>query len=195
MLKSFASSKPDVARQDRAVRIADALKDPSLEIRMQFLGAVLPMFNNFEKLFQSSDVMITVLHAEMTELLKNLLVQYVRPEKLENVTTVRQLLAVDYESLTNQVCDDELPIGNSTRKTIKEYKLSHGDKKRFFLDVRKFLTVATKKLIHYLPLENRVLQDLQCIGPSAQKLPESSYRSVIVRFCHKNRYVYMLFLT
>ena len=45
LVKELRVKQPDVARQERAVRIADALKDPSLEIRMQFPEAVLPMLN------------------------------------------------------------------------------------------------------------------------------------------------------
>lgn len=173
---SLGKNHPDVIKQDRTKCIMQHLNDPNMFVKLCFLQAVLPQFERFEKLFQAQGSRIHLLHAEMCELLRNLMAQFVSPKKLEDATTACCLLKIDF-GRENQLSDNNLAIGKETAAALKELEMKEGDKKLFHLAVRAFYKTATEKLIHYLPLENQLLLDMKCLQPEKQK-QGSSLRAI-----------------
>ena len=51
--KDLKISKPQLAKQPRALRIMDALNDPVIEAKMKFLSAVLPQFESLKNYFKA----------------------------------------------------------------------------------------------------------------------------------------------
>ena len=120
---SFLPKKhANVVKQERTKRIVGCLQDPALHLKLLFLQAVLPQFHNFEKVFQSQGCKVHLLYAEFYELLKQTMAQFLKPEQLENVKSMKKLVSIDYAKIINQLPDHKLAIGHTCRETLTRCK-------------------------------------------------------------------------
>ena len=167
---------PEVCKQERAKKIKQHLDSDETLLKLNFLSSVLPIFQQFEKLFQAQDTQIHILHLEMVQLMQKVLAQFVKPEKLEGKSAGADLVGIDYKNVSNQLDSHKLAVGRAA--SIGLQKVTHETKKRFHMAVRKFYTTVTEKLFHYLPLDDPLLKDLVFLCPASQKL-DGSRRKVV----------------
>lgn len=165
--ENLKTENPHVAKQERTRKISKQLNDPVLYAKLCFLKASLPRLQKFEKLFQSNDTLVHVLHVEMFELVKNIMVDFLDPALLCNITTARQLVNIQYTDVQHHLKDGEIAIGDSTFQTLQ--RMTEGQRHSFILDVKKFYMTLVEKLLKYLPLECQVLEDLKSLCPVNSK--------------------------
>lgn len=157
-------------------RICTKLQTKSTLPELLFLQTVIPPFQEFLRLFQTQSPLIHVLYSEMQNLALKLLSRFMQPRIFEGKEGP-ELTTIDLSLRENQLDDHDLVIGEKTKAEIR--KLEHGDKKRFFLSVRKFYASVGKHLIDRLPFKNQLLQDLSCLQPGRRR--ELTTRQMIQR--------------
>ena len=161
-------------RSSRVVRVTAGLLNPINKCYYQFLSALLPLFNRFNVLFQSSKVNIHLVHAELHLFLKNFLGRFVKPVEIVGNNPTE----VDYLDSSVHLHDNNLFIGWNTRQTILSEDLE-GESclKTFFTNVRAFYIESCNQIIRRFPVNDPVLEGLTALSPS--KRQNSSVNSIL----------------
>ena len=76
-LSSYFESNDDVEKSGRVRNIHELLKSPLTQLTLRFLHFVLPLLNEFNKLFQTDKSQIGGMMEEMDRLLKKYLLKFV----------------------------------------------------------------------------------------------------------------------
>ena len=84
------------------------------EIYLLFYQSVLPMFTHFNLLLQREELCIYLLHDEMNGFLKKPCGTFWSSEEMRNVSQLQLL------NISDQVADDKLSIGFSTRQRLRQ---------------------------------------------------------------------------
>lgn len=167
-LRTFFSSLPSTEKKKKRVQdISSGLNSPDTIVYIHFITFALKPLKKFELQFQRSDVIINLLHANMTDLIGNTLTCFVKPEYVDNVKQMK-----DFQSIpeSQQLSDKDLLIGESSRQALRNDHLTAHQIFIFYERVRKFYHQLIKSFVHYLPLGRRLLQAVQFIDPSKTQL-------------------------
>ena len=77
---------------------------------------------------------------------------------------VNELLKVDSKNMDFQLNDDELDVGNETKKAINDLKQS-GKQRQCFLGIRSFFTAVAAYMQKSLELKNPIVEAMSCLQP------------------------------
>ena len=164
------------------------------EIYLLFFHAVLPCFNNFNRLLQQEEPLIYKLHEAQQRFLHKLASKFVKPSVIQVHKTAGLSFADLDVSLESQRDDVELGIGITTRATVmKLLKTGDVDSKKvdkFFDATRAFFATAYKYCVHWSPLDDEFLK--ACIFVDFGKRNDVSFRDIettIHSFTHINRHI------
>ena len=81
------------------------------KLTFSFLKFILPLMNDFNKIFQADESKVGVLVPEMTRLLKKLLCKFVKVRLIKDTP----LTDIDFASRENQLSDDLIAVGLDCR--------------------------------------------------------------------------------
>ncbi|CAF3425785.1 unnamed protein product [Rotaria sp. Silwood2] len=165
-----------IESNDKYKKIKILLNDNSTLVKFHFiLFLYRTLFKKVLVWLQQEQPLIHLLYGECYNLLRNLLLSFVKEETLKDKEGI-QLLSVSFELHNNQKNNIDIDIGESTRTCINN--LSVNEKVTFFQDVRQIYCTMTKELIKSLPINNDFLRHVQCLQPLARK--EQSSRTSIM---------------
>lgn len=165
-LLSYFKSHPDGEKPGRVKRILDRLDKPFTQLTLLFLQYVLPLLNDFNKVFQADGSKIGFLVPEMDRLLRKFLGKFVQLLHIRG----KNLREVEYHERQKQHDDEMLAVGMEARAFISENdELTPAELGNFFKEVRNFYRSATKKMLDKFPFEDKTLIDLQVLLPSARE--------------------------
>ena len=150
----------------RVVRVAQQLRDSEVKLLCHFISYAMKPLYKFSVAFQTSASRIGTLHSDVRSLLKSFMSNIVDPDILQSHDDVT---SVDYQSRSNQVCDDELGIATSTRLLLfgELEDTVHGTaiEKRFFTCVREFYVATISKMLKKFPFTESVIKELSFLDP------------------------------
>lgn len=159
-----------------AKRISAALNAPSTIVRLHFLKSVGSLYMKFLTFMQSDQPLIHLLYDELVELIRSLMARFVKPELIQGVSG-HSLCKVDLSKLDNLMSLETMKVGEETRKAIRDSKLKSSEVSLFQFDARKFLTLVVKYLVDRVPLDSKLLRNLQCLHP-LMRTEDSSGKSI-----------------
>ena len=152
-LRTYFLSKDE--SQARFKRLSLLFSQPVTEVYLLFYHAVLPVFTRFNLLLQQEDPCIHILHSQCVELLRKLLSKFVKVAVIKKAT---HLAEIDYHTKENQLTDDTLFIGFTTKQRLEKLKregeMSPSVEKKFFDGVRQSYEAATKSIFNKFPLND-----------------------------------------
>lgn len=94
-LRRFFSSLPSTEKKKKRVQdISSGLNSPDTIVYIHFITFALKPLKKFELQFQRSDVIIHLLHANMTDLIGNTLTCFVKPEYVDNVKQMKDFQSI-----------------------------------------------------------------------------------------------------
>ena len=142
-------------------RIVTTLINHTADVRFKclFLQSVIPIFSKFLCIFQSQAPQIHVLHDSLVELVKSVLLKFVKGETVEKYSF--DLTQVPYDDPAHQLTSEEI-------LSCAMWQTLGSSKKLFHLGVLKFLTTAMKHLLKTVPLNNKLLKDASILNPSSK---------------------------
>ena len=108
------------------------LTAPETIVQPCFLKSIKPVFDRFLQMFQIEGPLIHILHQAMLDLLKQVMSRFLKQSVVKE-RLVNELLKVDSKNMDFQLKDDELDVGNETKKAINDLKQS-GKQRQCFLD-------------------------------------------------------------
>jgi hypothetical protein len=154
------------------------------KVRLQVVRNVSKDFERFLTIFQDSKPLIHELHDEMTELLRNLLLRFVKPELVtdKSATNLVKYLEKDIEG-KDFLPNDKIDIGSEASKTLKQLKddsTKIGHYHAICRDVKKLMEKCAAYLAKKLPLGNVLLKNIACLSPLLRTQPASLQMIVAV---------------
>ena len=167
------NSENDKSR--RFKRIAAAFENPLFFPSLLFTRFLMGRLMPFEKSFQSDEVMIHLLYAELRRLLLEVLVLCVQESKIDK----KHPWKTDFKSEANKLPAKQLMVGDDTRAAVE--LLSERDKIAFYVSVvRPFYEKLLEKLLEHIPFRNKVLRYLMFVDPS--EITSKKFPSNVVGF-------------
>ena len=155
---------------ERYKRICQKIKNPEIFVHLHFLQNLESVFHPFLTLFQKEEPLIHILYHKLSELLRTIMFRFLKPGVVgEN--TGKNLKAVELSKPENQLSDQLIEVGETTRKKALK-KPKPGQEKGLLLDVRMFSQTTTKYLMDRLPIGRGIVRDLSCLNPLLQKEPQ-----------------------
>lgn len=169
-LSSYFQSSDECDRLVTVDRISTQLQNPVVKCYFLFLQAVLPMFTQFNKMFQSNSPILPDLYAEANQLLKSVLGYYIRPQVL---LLVEDLTSFDHLESTNFKSSDNIFIGYQTKLQLQQVD-DPSTVQKFIVDVLAFYTNAAGAIKKRMPISNRVLKLMSVLKPTNRTAVEQS---------------------
>ena len=127
----------------------------------------MPLFTDLNKMLQSDEPKLFILHKHMQHFLRKLLGRFVKAEVLAT-TSVR---SVNIDDATVLLSLDKVMIGFSTRSTMNSNDLHH-EKDKVARNCRVFMIEAYKYAISRLPLHDPVLQHAEVLQQECRTTAE-----------------------
>jgi hypothetical protein len=175
----FIPSSPEnkeVMKSERYKQIVSQLKDEETLVQLHFLMSVKPVFDSYLRVFQTEGPLIHCLHQSMVDLIKLMLLRFVKADKVNNLQTsgIKQL-DVTKEHLKHE----DIEIGPSTKGFLRKIK-SQRTRTETYIAIIKFYETATKYLIQSMPFDNKLLRAMGCLHPEVRKSTTSARRILTV---------------
>ena len=143
-LLEFFKKLPDTDKKinsnERYKKIMVILTAPETIVQLCFLKSIKPVFNRFLQMFQTEGPLIHILHQAMLDLLKQVMSRFLKQSVVKG-RSVNELLKVDSKNIDFQLKNDELDVGNETKKAVNDLKQS-GKQRQCFLGIRSFFTTV-----------------------------------------------------
>ncbi|CAF1096593.1 unnamed protein product [Didymodactylos carnosus] len=161
--------KTSIRNNKRYDRIKKTFSDEIICVRILFIRNFDSDFNRFCTIFQEQAPLIRVLYDELCELLKNLLLRYLKQDAIDKIHD-ENLVKIDYNKTENRLSESKYDIGVDVRRALNEIQ-NPTVKTNFLKDVRVIFESCTQYLVTHLPLKNAVLRDMQCVHPLMKTKP------------------------
>ena len=151
---------------ERVQRIAQQLKKPMVKLVCHFVSFALKPLNKFNIAFQTHTSRIGSLQSDVRTLLREYLSNFIKPEVLLGTDDVTN---IDYLNQNNQVSNDELGIGTSTRLLLcgelEDEVVGTVTESHFFSCVRSFYEASITKMLAKFPFSDNSLKELAFLDP------------------------------
>ena len=151
------------------------LTAPETIVQLCFLKSIKPVVDRFLQMFQTEGPLIHILHQAMLDLLKQVMSRFLKQSVVKE-RLVNELLKVDSKNMDFQLKDDELDVGNETKKAINDLKES-GKQRQCFLGIRSFFTTVVAYMLKSLELKNPLVEAMSCLQ-TEQRTKDSSLQKI-----------------
>ena len=176
--KKEFKGKNGVGNTKRYQRIAEVLKNPSLELLMAFVVYVAQDFKKYLVPLQTTAPMIHNLHSMMVKLVYSLMSKFIQSSFIQEETTNKTLPAsklqdVDVTDKRKHVA--KVQVGAKATSLMKN--LDPLVKKNTISTMVGFLEACTSYLLKNLPLDDKVLKSAKCLHPN-NRMKSSSLQQI-----------------
>lgn len=129
-LKTFFANLPKQEQvKDRVKRIRKVLDSPDTVLYVEFVLHVLKPLQVFEKMFQTNEPIIHLIYPKMMDLISSVCLSFIREECVDKIMEMAEFENVDEEL---QLSDDDLLIGESTRRSLQDNRITSVQRAVFF---------------------------------------------------------------
>ncbi len=180
VLKDMVKSDKDIAQdnESKVQVILRSLQSRRLDVQMEFLVNVKPLFDEFLTRFQKEEPMIHKLCPGCEKLLRVAMGRLLKSEVYQSVEG-RNLLHIDLDDVSLYLEEKEFVKVQGTRVQQALEKLTEGQRKSI-LGMKCFYKAAIKELWKKLPLDSELLCALTCLDPKNQKSSNSLLHCKVV---------------
>ena len=173
-------------------KVKKAVDDKLLAAKLGFLQSVAIQLEPYLTRYQSNNPLLPFMYQDLYTLLRSLMLRFVKADIMSAVTSVSDLLAVDFAKKDNHKVLHDIDIGFAASAACKSPQLKgHGvDILKFKEDCCKYLQHACKKLIEKCPLKYRLVKGASCLSPEvmlSDSLRESRVSTALEVFVDKKR--------
>ena len=161
--KKLPDTDKKINSNERYKKIMVILTAPEMIVQLCFLKSIKPVFNRFLQMFQTEGPLIHVLHQAMLDLLKQVMLRFLKQSVVKG-RSVNELLKVDSKNIDFQLKNGELDVGNETKKAVNDLKQS-GKQRQCFLGIRSFFTTVVAYMQKSLELRNPLVEAVSRLQP------------------------------
>ena len=133
---------------------------------MHFLISVKPVFDGILGTFQRQEPLIHILHNECLQLVKRLMLRFLKSEVVD--TNSKKLVQLDVQKSDHQLPDSRMEIGEQTHKMLSTLQPNH--QKIALSGMRTFFQSTTIYLLNHLPIGDTFVRDLTILHPDMREI-------------------------
>ena len=175
LVKLFVDELPkndkNITHNDKYLIIRCALESKDVEVQMEFLMSIKPIFDEFLTKFQKEEPMIHLLYPNCEKLLKLIIGRLMRNSVYKDKHG-KDLKQVDVEKVEKQLKKDNFKQMQG-HKVATLLEKDDSSSTRALLGMKSFYKAVIKYLQDHLPLDNELLEALTCLNPREQKSSKS----------------------
>ena len=178
LVKLFVDELPkndkNITKNDKYWTIQNALESKEVEIQMEFLISIKPIFDEFLTKFQKEEPMIHLLYPNCEKLLK-LTIGRLMKNKVYKDKRGEDLKKINVEKVEMQLTSDQFKQmqGHKVVTLMESTDTDDNLNKRALLGMVSFYKAVIKYLQDNLPLDNGLLKALTCLNPREQNSSKS----------------------
>ena len=178
LVKLFVDELPkndkNITKNDKYWTIRNALESKEVEIQMEFLISIKPIFDEFLTKFQKGEPMIHLLYPNCEKLLK-LTIGRLMKNKVYKDKRGEDLKKINVEKVEMQLTSDQFKQmqGHKVVTLMESTDTDDDLNKRALLGMVSFYKAVIKYLQDNLPLDNGLLKALTCLNPREQNSSKS----------------------
>lgn len=162
--------------------ILNELQNPFVKAYLMFFKFILPVFNQFNAVFQSEKVMIHIISTECERFIRQLCVNFVRPEYFNN-EKLPTLNPYDPHVLLSV---ENIFVGSQTMDCLRD--CDNNSKEQFKLKCLSFYQKAVEESLHRFPIKDNFHSELKFTLPKNALYNNCSvddcYKAVLTKFSH-----------
>ena len=147
-----------------------AIDDPLIPVKLAFFQEIPSKLNSFLLVFQTDKPMILFLFEVLENLLRTLLVNFIKKDVLQIVCSTLKLIKVDISDKKVQKSVDDLDLGFSIKHDLKQLALQKRvtDRAAFMFkeEVISFLTKLCSHVMEKRPMTSVLAKCLRCLSPA-----------------------------
>uniref|UniRef100_H2ZS67 HAT C-terminal dimerisation domain-containing protein n=1 Tax=Latimeria chalumnae TaxID=7897 RepID=H2ZS67_LATCH len=152
----------DLEKKQQTRNVCDLVCSPKTELYLLFVSFAITMFEDVNKLLQYEAPMINTAHGSMMELLRKVIIKFIRTEVLAEALS---LLATNYSDVNNHVPYCDLFIGFATKQyLLRTVELTESQVTMFYSDVRDLFSTAVKYIVKKFPLNDPIHKFVSFLG-------------------------------
>ena len=177
-LCSYFRSHPDVDKPGKVKTIAALLTQPLTKAWMLFLSNILPVFDKFNVLFQTSSTStVHKLRGESERLLKKVLSFFIHPQFIRSGTgPVTEVAYMDHKC---QLSHKDIYIGDDTTALLLHLEGEGEDVESFYCSVAHFYEAFVAKQLKAFDFKSEILQSLAFLDPpKSQSMLPSTFSAI-----------------
>ncbi|KYN29119.1 hypothetical protein ALC57_01438 [Trachymyrmex cornetzi] len=148
------------------------LNNPFIKAYFQFMAHVLPLFNNFNKLFQSESIVINCLGEESHRFLRLICANFLHPIAFENINKINP------KNPNMLLPLEKINIGFAAKTTLSSIVNQDNDILEFKLRCLKFYQVAVEETLKRLPLDDKLIAELKFLHPTVALRIQSRFNII-----------------
>ena len=150
--------------------IKNMMKDPLLEVKINFFISIAKEVTPFLTVYQTDRVMVPFLCEDLFQMLKSLMARVIKRDVLkEQGTTPVRLFNLDVEDKTNQCSAHRVDLGFVGTELMKKLAFAKKISDKQVLEIRaeckQFILTLIKHLKLKSPLGYRLVRALRCLNP------------------------------
>ena len=178
LVKLFVDELPkndkNITKNDKYWTIRNALESKEVEIQMEFLISIKPIFDEFLTKFQKEEPMIHLLYPNCEKLLK-LTIGRLMKNNVYKDKRGEDLKKINVEKVEMQLTSDQFKQmqGHKVVTLMESTDTDDNLNKRALLGMVSFYKAVIKYLQDNLPLDNGLLKALTCLNPREQNSSKS----------------------
>ena len=165
------SCEPQAISLTREERIFMFLSSDVNKAYCLFLDYIIPVFEKTNLTLQSEAPKIHILNELLVDMLREILLKFVKPNLLKNSAN---LVDIKYADICNQKNDTDLMIGSATLKVVNT--LATDEKSQFYAAIRKYFTTCCNYIRHKFPINSDTL--LHAEVANIEKISNKSFSDV-----------------
>ncbi|GBN50602.1 hypothetical protein AVEN_5061-1 [Araneus ventricosus] len=173
MHSRLAEKNMTQAGKDRKSRIAEKLFENSLTTKLitNLLVSVLPLLQEYVKLFESGTPLIHKLHDKQFELIKSFLGCFMKPEVLASLgDSTKKMMGLDIKKKCYHLPISSVFVGVKAKELIASAPKSQYDKiKSFTNNIMKAYVACSEALQKKMPIDNVFLKCMSSVDPMCRK--------------------------
>ena len=153
----------DVKSLQKVRRFVSIMEQPMTKAHLFFLEEALTIFTDFNKRYQSSDVMIHCLHDDQLDLFRLLALNFMKPPAVKALPGT-DIVSLDLMDASLYLADEDLVISKKAKEAAS--KLTPEEREIFYDSCRRFYRKGAEKVKCRLRLRDPVLMGVRMLSPA-----------------------------
>ena len=169
-VKSFEGKpKSQVPKIASFSSLKDATQDPLTITKLQVFISVAKLLQPYLKMFQTEKSMLPFMAVDLEQLLRNLMLRFIKKSVIDEATSVTKLTGIIIEDSQNHLAAKHVEIGLGAKNAIRQAEVNKSVSSSQIQELRQqcitFLSKLIGKLLEGSPLKYVIVRSLLSLNP------------------------------
>ena len=168
-VKSVVEKKSKNPKTQSFETVSTWVQDKLALVKMHVFNYIACPMEKFLTLYQTDRPMVMFITEDLEEMIRTLMVRYVKPEVMKGANTPLKLMKVSHADVGQQVSGRSVDLGFAAQRELVELKkrksVSEGEYLQFKLMCRDAYVTIVTRLLDKSPITCSLMRGLRCLDP------------------------------